>query len=95
MYWLAWHDLGLQIDLVEFREVIEQFTYDLSHLCERIEFTRGERHSKKTYSNFVRNGDLIIEGDLQKISPLLLIGETCHAGRGAVARLGRFIAQAG
>jgi len=88
-----WHGFDLQIDLAEFRQLAENFTYDLSYLGERSEFTRGEKHSKKVYSNFVRGGDLIIEGDVRKISPLLLIGETCHAGRGAVAGLGRFVVE--
>ena len=88
-----WHSFDLQLDFSEFRKLIENFTYDLSHLGPRIDFTRGERYSSKKYSNFVRGGDLVIEGDIRKIAPLLLIGETCHAGRGAVAGLGRFVVE--
>lgn len=52
---------------------------------------RGSRRQRKVYENDVVNGSILIEGDLAPFWPLLMLGQTCHVGRGATVGYGRYV----
>lgn len=52
--------------------------------------SRGSRRQDRWISNATLTGSVEITGDLLPVWPLIRIGETCHAGRGAVIGLGRY-----
>lgn len=56
---------------------------------------RGSRRQRKAFENPIAMPRLIIAGDLELFWPLLVIGERCHVGRGAVAGHGRYRLLAG
>lgn len=51
---------------------------------------RGSRRQMRAIRNPVMKASVYVAGDLKPFWPLLMIGQTCHVGRGAVSGFGRY-----
>lgn len=51
---------------------------------------KGSARQDRWYSHTVREGELEIRGDLAPLWPILVAGQMCFAGRGAVSGQGRY-----
>ena len=82
-----WHDAEIDASWEDLSETWKRLDYDLSATHDDVvdRRSRGRGFSEPTLV-----GDIRISGDLGSIWPLLRMGETAGAGRGAVHGLGRF-----
>ena len=84
-----WMDLSLDVFWDEAVLIWETLDYSWSDV-EKGTSTRGSRRQQRGYEYPVISGRLRIAGNLAPLWPMLLIGQTSHAGRGATAGLGRY-----
>lgn len=84
-----WQDTVLDIDWAAMDDIWRGLDYDVSGL-RRTTLGRHMGRSGPNVKAMTLTGTLGIAGDLRPLWPLLLIGRTCHIGRGAVQGLGRY-----
>ena len=84
-----WMDLSLDVFWDEAALVWETLDYGWSDVETGTSF-RGSSRQQRGYGYPVIWGRLRIGGPLTPLWPLLMIGQTSHAGRGATAGLGRY-----
>lgn len=83
-----WQDAALDVRWDDVRQVWESLNYDESGLVPVLP-DRASRRQERRIVNEAVVGELIIAGNIAPIWPFLVIGETCHVGRGAVTGMGR------
>lgn len=84
-----WQDAQI---IADWEELSTQWK-ELDYWVDELEVSSTSRWSARQKSNLVNRaviGSLSISGNLAPIWPLLLIGQNCHVGRGAVIGLGRY-----
>ncbi|EJW09345.1 hypothetical protein A33M_1555 [Rhodovulum sp. PH10] len=90
-----WMDVSVDADWPVLAAHWNALDYDAGGLLrDRLDSRSGrQRDGTGAHRRFARpllSGTLAIGGDLAPVWPLLVLGETCHAGRGATAGLGRY-----
>lgn len=85
-----WMDCAIDADWPALAAAWKAADYGLA-AAERGLSRRGSRRQGRAFENPVILPQLVISGDLAPFWPLLVIGQTTHAGRGAVAGLGRYV----
>jgi CRISPR-associated endoribonuclease Cas6 len=84
-----WQDAAIEVrwgSLSEKWKSLEYWSGDLANA----ETKRWSGRQNRMLDNQAVRGKLVIAGELGEIWPLLVIGQHCHVGRGAVAGQGRF-----
>ncbi len=84
-----WQDAGLELDWPGIDAASRELDYDVSGLRRRQQPRRMGRAGKNLNAPTL-SGVLAVGGDLRPVWPFLVVGETCHMGRGAVQGLGRY-----
>ena len=89
-----WMDMDVDAPLRDSSDAwrhCEYYSPGIEHRSAR----RGSRRQRRAFENPTGIGRILIEGDIAQFWPILVVGQTCHVGRGAVAGYGRYWLEAG
>lgn len=84
-----WMDAEPDCDWPALAQAWRGIAYGGAHLAQT-DARRASRRQDRRFANPVVEGVVTLEGDLAALWPLLVIGQTCHVGRGATAGQGRY-----
>lgn len=88
-----WMDVELDVKWQDLADHWRRLDYGLANYAPRTA-RRGSRRQNRAFRNQVADGSVLVAGDLAPIWPLLVLGQTCHLGRGATAGQGRYVLEA-
>jgi hypothetical protein len=84
-----WNGLGLDNDVGrDLAKALAGYEFDIGMLQAGRHLGPNAKRQKRRKQ--VMTGSFIVRGDIAAIWPMLVIGERCHLGRGAVEGLGAF-----
>jgi hypothetical protein len=87
-----WMEMEIDADWRSLSRLWNDLAYDAAGLARRRLDRRSGRDPRDFQLGLV-SGSLGIAGELGPIWPLIVLGQLCHAGRGATAGLGRYVVQ--
>ena len=84
-----WMGVEVDADWHALSQLWNDLAYDTASLArEHVQWRTGREHQE--FARGLIKGALGIAGDLAPVWPLLVLGQSCHAGRAATAGLGRY-----
>jgi hypothetical protein len=84
-----WNDSLIDADWPLLSGIWTNLEYHIGDL-RRVHGERGSRRQNRLIPVDAISGRLILEGELAPLLSLIVLGQTCHVGRGAVSGMGRF-----